>query len=566
VSADSSGFRREIGPFDATMLVMGTMIGSGIFIVSSDIAATVGSSGWLLAVWVLTGVMTILGALCYAELAGMMPEAGGQYVYLKRAYSPVWGFLYGWTLFMVIQTGSIAAVAVAFTKFLGVFAPALGTDVKIPTGESRSPATVVYRSPDDYQLKVSMRLPSIDVQSRNVETTADGKIVDAPAKPAPEAFTILQRDKNSPFTISIGQFLAAAIVVALTLWNCLGVKEGTWMQNVFTEAKTLGLLMVIVIGLFVAFNPEIVKANATNAFNGINATDSYQSTAGLFPGVSAWMLMAMVVGGAMVGSLFSADAWNNITFAGGEVKNPRRTLPLALSLGVFLVIALYLLANLAYLAVLPAVGKPDSQITPGAETEVLERGISNARDGRVATAVMEQAAKGWGQYRNWAAGIMAVVVMISTFGCLNGMILMGARLYYAMAKDNLFFGSAGRLNARGVPAVALILQGIWSAVLIFTGTYNELLDYVIFAALLFYAITVIGLFVLRRSEPDAPRTYRVTGYPVLPALYVVLCGLVMIDLLIVKPNYTWPGLLIVLAGLPVYVLWRMFGGRREAAA
>jgi APA family basic amino acid/polyamine antiporter len=355
VSQEEAHFHREIGLFDATMLVMGTMIGSGIFIVSQDIAATVGSSGWLLAVWVLTGVMTVLGALCYAELAGMMPDAGGQYVYLKRAFSPIWGFLYGWTLFLVIQTGSIAAVAVAFTKFLGVFVPMLGTDVAKPDGKTESPARVIYRSPDDFKLKITMSLPRLDVEwnkpgAEPLKSSADA----APA--APQPITIFERDKKNPFTISLGQFLAAGIILGLTLWNCLGVREGKWVQNVFTVAKTIGLLLIIVVGLFVAANPDVIKSNLTDPWAGMERTGTFKDVANQFPQHHLWLVAAMVVGASMVGSLFSADAWNNVTFAGGEVKNPRRTLPLSLGLGATLVIALYLLVNLAYLAVLPAIG------------------------------------------------------------------------------------------------------------------------------------------------------------------------------------------------------------------
>jgi APA family basic amino acid/polyamine antiporter len=535
--SEDQGFRREIGLFDAAMLVMGAMIGSGIFIVSKDIAADVQGAGWLLVAWVLTGVLTVMGAVCYAELAGMMPDAGGQYVYLKRAYSPFWGFLYGWALFAIIQTGSIAAVAVAFTKFLGVFAPALGTDVSRDVTTNKSPAAVVYRSPDDLDYKIQMKLPW-----------------------AEKPLVVFKRNAEKPFTISLGQFLAAAIVMGLTLWNCRGVKEGKLVQNVFTVAKIGGLALVIGIG-FAALNPEVVKYNIEHAWDAYDKTQRFDETKSSFPAFPSAVLFAMVLGGALVGSLFSADAWNNVTFTGGEVKNPRRTLPLALALGATAVILLYIVVNVAYLCVLPV--RP-----PGAaafaDSPMLQQGVANAKDDRVATAMMEEAGRKW----NWPEGIgakmMAVLVMVSTFGCLNGMILMGARLYYAMARDGLFFQSTGRLNRNGVPAIALILQGVWSVALIFSGTYSELLDYVIFAALLFYVLTVIGLFRLRRKEPDTPRPYRVWFYPVLPAMYVVLAGLVMVDLLFVRPDYTWPGLLLVLTGVPVYMLWRLFGRKMTA--
>jgi basic amino acid/polyamine antiporter, APA family len=538
-NADADGqFRREIGLFDATMLVMGAMIGSGIFIVSKDIAADVLGAGWLLAAWVLTGVLTVMGALCYAELAGMMPDAGGQYVYLKRAYSPFWGFLYGWALFAIIQTGSIAAVAVAFTKFLGVFVPALGTDVARDVESNRSPAAVVYRSPDDLDYKIQMKLPW-----------------------AQQPLIVFQRNKEKPFTVSMGQFLAAAIIAGLTLWNCRGVKEGKIVQNVFTVAKIGGLIMVIAVG-FAAINPDVVKYNLEHAWDDYDQTARFGGAKASFPAFPSAILFAMVLGGALVGSLFSADAWNNVTFTGGEVKNPRRTLPLALALGATAVILLYVVVNVAYLCVLPV--RPPAGAA-FADSPMLQQGVANAKDDRVATAMMEEAGRRWQWPEGIGAKMMAVLVMVSTFGCLNGMILMGARLYYAMARDGLFFHSTGRLNSNGVPAVALILQGIWSIALIFSGTYSELLDYVIFAALLFYVLTVIGLFRLRRKEPDTPRPYRVWFYPLLPAMYVVLAGLVMVDLLFVRPDYTWPGLVLVLTGVPVYLLWRLFGRKMTSS-
>lgn len=523
-------FQLKLGLFDATMLVAGTMIGSGIFIVSADIARDVGSSGWLLALWILTGVMTIIGALSYAELAAMMPHAGGQYVYLREAYSPLWGFLYGWSLFLVIQTGSIAAVGVAFAKFLGVLVPALGTD------------SIIYERAVDWQLY----LPGL-------------------------ADPIFKRDK---FTISAGQVVAVGVVALMTLVNCRGVQEGKLVQNVFTVAKTLALILLIVLGLSVAANADAIQFNRAEAWDGVYHTARYKELAETMS--SGGLLVAlMVAGGAMVGSLFAADAWNNVTFTAGEVQNPRRNLPLSLTLGTGLVIFLYMLANLAYLAVLPIRGddrlaedlkaKAEAAQTPEEKQAVEEEyarstyrlGIDHARDDRVGTAALQMVSPRLG------VPFMAVAIMISTFGCVNGMILMGARLYYAMAQDGLFFDIVGRLNQRGVPAAGLILQGIWSILLIFSGTYSELLDYVIFAALLFYVLTVIGLFVLRRTRPDAERPYRAFGYPVVPAIYVILCAVIMLDLLIVRPVYTWPGLIIVLSGIPVYFLWRMASRRPE---
>jgi APA family basic amino acid/polyamine antiporter len=493
-----TGFQRRLGLFDATMLVAGSMIGSGIFIVSAGIARDVGSAGWLLVAWVVAGVMTMLGALAYAELAAMMPHAGGQYVYLREAYSPLFGFLYGWTSFLVIQTGTVAAVAVAFAKFLGVLVPALGT-----SGD----AALLYRVPD-LNWRLTLPLPWA-------------------AKP----MVVFER---ADFTVYAGQLVAVGLVFALSLWNCLGVREGKWLQNVFTVAKIAALALLIGVGLSVAADPAVLKANFAEPFAGISGTRQFEQVAAVAPAGSPALLVAwMVLGGALVGSLFSSDAWNNVTFTAGEVKDPARTLPLSLVLGTGLVTGLYLLANLAYLTSLPL-------------TE-----IANAPADRVGTAVITRALPGAGTV------LMALAIMVSTFGCMNGMILMGARLYYAMARDGLFFSAVGRLNARGVPQAGLLAQAAWTSLLIFSGTYSDLLDYVISAALVFYALTVAGLFVLRRTRPDAERPYRALGYPVLPALYVVMCVLVTLNLLVVKPVYTWPGFLLVLAGVPVYGLWRL---------
>jgi amino acid transporter len=588
-------FQKKLGLFDSTMLVAGTMIGSGIFITSAEIARDVGSTGWLMVVWLLAGVMTMMGALSYAELAAMMPHAGGQYVYLREAYSPLWGFLYGWTVFLIIQTGSIAAVGVAFAKFLGVLVPELGTD------------NVIFRVSD---LDLALYLPGMT-----------------------EPFF-----KRQEFTISAGQLVAVVIVVLLTLLNCRGVREGKWVQNIFTVAKTLALVVLIVLGVTMAINSDAVTANLDNMWDGITGTTRFHTVSQFVPlGTAAVALM--VVGGAMVGSLFSADAWNNVTFTAGEVKNPRRNLPWSLALGAGLVILLYVLANVAYVAALPVRGDKaladklqaqaeyvkaaanqraaevkeletraaelkararvlklegvdpsevhrihkeaellteqakqqaaDAATVDAASRAVLEAdyqkatadlGIDHARDDRVATAALEMASPHFGTV------FMAVAIMVSAFGCINGLVLMGARLYYAMARDRLFFQSVGQLNYRGVPVAGLLLQGSWSVVLIFSGTYGDLLDYVIFAALVFYVLTVIGLFILRRTQPDAERPYRAFGYPVVPALYVLLSAAIMVDLLVVKPKYTWPGLIIVLTGIPVYFFWRWTGERSRSAA
>jgi APA family basic amino acid/polyamine antiporter len=521
-----SGFRQQLGLFDATMLVAGTMIGSGIFITSADIARDVGSSGWLMLVWVLTGVMTVMGALSYAELAAMMPQAGGQYVYLREAYSPLWGFLYGWTCFLVIQTGSIAAVAVAFAKFLGVLVPKLGTD------------NILYRV-ENLNIKIELPVPWMD-----------------------EPRTFFERNE---FTISAGQLVAVGVIAFLSLLNCRGVREGKLVQNVFTVTKTLALILLIVAGLTIAVNPEAVTQNTADLWGGITQTDRHAEVSRFAP-ITA-LAVTLVICGAMVGSLFSADAWNNITFTAGEITHPRRNLPWSLALGTGTVIVLYLLANLAYLAALPVRGDESAAARLTAEAATAEtagdhdkaeqlrkdavsaRGIDHARDDRVGTAVLERVSPTFG------VPLMAVAIMISTFGCVNGMILMGARLYYAMARDRLFFQSVGTLNQRGVPAVALILQGIWAIVLLFSGSYSELLDYVIFAVLVFYVLTVMGLFILRRTHAHLERPYRAFGYPVVPALYVLMCAVISLALLVVKPVYSWPSFLLVLTGIPVYWLW-----------
>jgi amino acid transporter len=582
-----TGFHQRLGLFDATMLVAGTMIGSGIFIVSADIARDVGSSGWLLAVWALTGVMTIVGALCYAELAAMMPHAGGQYVFLREAYSPLGGFLYGWTSFVVIQTGTSAAVGVAFAKFLGVLDPRLGT------GEEAE----LFRYTFDVKRVIDLPLPWLATPLRVFERSA--------------------------FTITTGQVIAVAIIAFLSLLNCRGVHWGKWVQNVFGVAKTAALLGLIIVGLTLAASPRATETNLKDVWGGITQTRAFEATKQL-TGSSGILVALMVAGGAMVGALFSADAWGNVTYTAAEVKHPKRNLPRSLMLGTAIVILLYLLANVAYLCDLPIetddyyarsvavrfkhlraesngaraqsvlyessaklleadadlarfLGDSDKvkkhleeaenerslaakwkgiaveRRHAGEELyakETREIGLAHARDDRVGTAVMQLV------WPRWGPPIMAIAIMLSTFGCLNGLLLMGARLYYAMSVDGLFFRSVGYLNARGVPAVGLILQGLWASLLVFSGTYGELLDYVILAALLFYAFTVGGLFILRWKLPNAERPYRVLGYPVLPGLYLVLCVLLMVDLLIVRPVYTWPGLILVLAGIPVYFFWR----------
>ena len=460
---DSTELRRGLSLFDSATIVAGSMIGSGIFIVSADIVRHTGSPAALLMVWILSGLMTIAGALAYGELAAMMPAAGGQYVFLREAYGGVWAFSFGWTLLLVIQTGTIAAVAVAFARFAGVIFPMLGSRVWFGLG-----------------------------------------------------------------TVGLsGERLGAiAVVATLTGLNLRGLDTGRTVQNVFTSAKVLSLLAIIAIGCVLAPNASALHANF----------GSREAFLGARP-LSSGLLAAF--GAAMVGGLFSADAWAGITFTAAEVRNPERNLPRALALGTALVIALYLLTNVAYMLELPAVGASSA-------TGVFARGIAGAQSDRVAAAAMEIV---WGRK---GAAITAIVVMVSTFGCANGLILTGARVIYAMARDGLFFASAARLNRASVPAVALIMQGGWAALLALSGTYSELLDYVIFAQLLFYALTVAAVFVLRVRRPDAPRPYRAWGYPVVPAAYIAAAVALMADLLIMKPAYTWPGLVIALSGAPVY--------------
>jgi basic amino acid/polyamine antiporter, APA family len=463
---DSQGLRPGLSLFDSATLVAGSMIGSGIFIVSADIARHVSSPAAILTVWIVSGLMTIAGALSYGELAAMMPQAGGQYVYLREAYGRLWAFLFGWTMLLVIQTGTIAAVAVAFARFAGVLWPALGASVWLGGG--------------------SMGLS--------------------------------------------GERLGAiAVIVLLTAANARGLDAGRIVQNVFTSAKVLSLLLIITLGCLVAPNHDAIQAN-------------FAGRAAFFGSAPLTLGFLSVFGAAMVGSLFSADAWASVTFAASEVRDPKRDLPRALAGGTILVIALYVLTNLAYLLELPA-----RSAGPGA-LSVFGRGIANAASDRVAAAAM---AIVWGRA---GAAVTAILVMISTFGCANGLILTGARVIYAMAEDGVFFGAAARLNRARVPALALRIQAVWACLLALSGTYSDLLDYVVFAQLLFYVLTVSAIFVMRVTQPQWPRPYRAWGYPYVPAAYLVAATALMANLLVVKPRYSWPGLLIVMSGVPVYAL------------
>jgi APA family basic amino acid/polyamine antiporter len=498
---------KGLGLTSATMLVMGSMIGSGIFIVSSEISREVNSPALLIAAWVITGFMTIVGALSYGELAAMMPRAGGQYVYLREALGPLWGFLYGWTLFLVIQTGTIAAVGVAFGKFLGIFLPSI--------------------SSSNWILHF-WKVPPIHV----------GPMVLG----------------NMDVGLNTQNLVAILVVVALSVINIFGLKTGALIQNVFTFAKVSALLALGFLGLFVGRNAQALAANFHGNFwsnAGLGVQHAVQVGVG-GPWVMVGTLTILAV--AQTGSLFSADAWNNVTFTAGEVKNPNRNLPLSLALGTGIVITLYIICNFVYLNVLPLDGMPHG-------TTILERGIKYATEERVGTAVMTQ------MFGSVGGLLMAAAIMISSFGCVNGLILAGARVYYAMAKDGLFFRGVARLHpSYKTPAVSLMVQMLWTCVLCVSGSYGQLLDYIIFAALVFYILTIVGLFVLRRSHPNAERPYRAIGYPVLPAVYIVMALFIDVVLLRYKPQFTWPGLIIVLLGIPVYFAWsRRAGGTLESA-
>jgi APA family basic amino acid/polyamine antiporter len=476
---------KGLGLTSATTLVMGSMIGSGIFIVSAEIARLVDSPALLIAAWVVTGFMTITGALAYGELAAMMPHAGGQYVYLRESLGPLWGFLYGWTLYLVIQTGTIAAVGVAFGKFLGVFFPAISS------------------------------------------TNWIWHIAHVP--PIPIGPMVLG---NMDVGLNTQNLMAILIVIFLSVLNIFGVKTGAAVQNVFTFAKTAALLGLVLLGLFIGRNAQAIAANFGANFwrnAGWGALHPVQVGVG---GPIALVGTITIIAVAQVGSLFSSDAWNNVTFTAGEVRNPKHNLPLALAMGTGAVTLLYVLANVVYLNVLPLAG------------------IQHAPEERVATAVMQQI------FGPAGAQIMAVAILISTFGCNNGLILAGARVYYAMARNGLFFRGAARLHPKyHTPAHSLVMQCIWTCILCISGSYGQLLDYIIFAVLVFYILTIAGLFVLRIKRPDEPRPYRAIGYPVLPAIYILMAVFIDIVLLRYKPQYTWPGLIIVLLGIPVYFLW-----------
>lgn len=476
---------KGMGLTSATTLVMGSMVGSGIYIVSAGIAREVASPGLLLGAWLVTGFMTVVGALSYGELAAMMPKAGGQYVFLREALGPLWGFLYGWTLFLVIQTGTVAAVGVGFGKFLGHFFPSVSASHWLWFIGHAPPIHIG-----------SITLGDIDV-GLNTQNLA-----------------------------------AIIVVVVLTLVNTLGIKTGAAIQNIFTIAKVSALAGLVVLGVLIGRNAQAIATN----FHDFWRLSAPHSASGTLAGPFVGVLTILAV--AQVGSLFSADAWNNVTFTAAEVENPKRNLPLSLALGTGIVILLYVLANVIYLTALPL------------------DAIQHAPADRVGTVVMEKMFGGTG------ADLMAVCILISTFGCCNGLLLAGARVYYAMARDGLFFKSIGRVHPKyKSPAISLLVQGIWTCVLCVSGSYDQLLNYVIFAVLVFYILTIGGLFVLRYKRPDAERPYRAIGYPILPAVYIVMALFIDVVLLRYQPQFTWPGLIIVLLGIPVYLIW----SRRGAA-
>ena len=459
------GFKPTLGLFDGTMIVAGSMIGSGIFIVSADITRNVGSAGWLIAVWVITGFMTLSAALSYGELSGMFPKAGGQYVYLKEAYNPLIGFLYGWSFFAVIQTATIAAVGVAFSKFLSYLVPQLGNEYFL------------------FDLGITK--------------------------------------------IYSGQLVSIAIIVILTYVNSKGIKEGKFIQTLFTSAKLLALFGLILFG-FILAKESFWSQNWATGFNAAQpAVDA--SGAVSWTGIGGAALMGAIAA-AMVGSIFSSDAWNNVTFIAGEMKNPKRNIGMSLFLGTLIVTVIYVSANLMYLNVLPL------------------NELAYAAKDRVAVAAANKI------FPDFGTILIALLIMVSTFGCNNGLILAGARVYYTMAKDGLFFKNVGTLNKHSVPQVALWIQCIAASVWSLSGKYGDLLDMISFVVVLFYMLTIIGIFILRKKRPDAERPYKAFGYPVLPVLYVLMGLAFCILLIIYKPQFTWPGLIIVLIGIPLYYI------------
>ncbi len=468
MSDQTNSFKPTLGLFDATMIVAGSMIGSGIFIVSADITRNVGSAGWLIGVWLITGFMTLTAALSYGELSAMFPKAGGQYVYLKEAFNPLAGFLYGWSFFAVIQTATIAAVGVAFSKFIAYLVPELG---------------------NNYYL-----------------------------------FSVLSLKIHS------GQLLAIAIITLLTYINSRGVKEGKFIQTIFTSAKLLALFGLIIFG-FILVKDSFWSENMATGLNAMQdlGIDNKGVTPTLWKGIGGAALVGAIAA-AMVGSIFSSDAWNNVTFIAGEIKNPQKNIGLSLFLGTLIVTVIYVSANLMYLNVLPL------------------NEIAFCTDDRVAVAVANKIFPAFG------TTVIALLIMVSTFGCNNGLVLAGARVYHTMANDGLFFKQAGTLNKAGVPAYALWIQCAVASAWCLSGKYGDLLDMISFVVVMFYVLTIIGIFILRKKRPDAERPYKAFGYPILPALYIILGSAFCVLLTIYKPKFVWPGLIIVAIGVPIYYL------------
>jgi len=477
--------QKRVNLFDGISIVSGAMIGSGIFIVSADIARNVGSPGWLLMVWIITGIITLIGAVSYGELASMMPHVGGQYVYLKEAYHPLIGFLFGWTTFLVIECGTIAAVAVAFAKFSGVLFPWVS------------------------EKNILFQAGSLKIKSTMI--------------------------------------VAIGMISFLTWLNTRGIVTGKTVQNFFSSTKVIALFGFIAIGFLTTKNINSWEINKEVFWKASQVGPGNH----VIPLVGFSLITA--IGTALVGSLFSSDAWYSVTYLSGEVVNPKRNVPLSLFFGALLVSVMYILTNYIYIKILPLSGSPSG-------ADVISRGIQYATDDRVATSAMSVV------FGNYAAIIMAIFIMISTFGCNNGLIMTAPRVYYAMAKDGLFFRKAGELNKNGVPGFAIIVQGIWSILLCLSGTYGNLLDYVIFAVLIFFTLTILAIFILRVRRPDIPRPYKAFGYPIVPSIYILVTVTIMVILLIYKPDYTFPGLGIVILGIPVFYFWRKFNKNPKSNA
>ncbi len=487
-----TSFKQSLGLKDGTLIVAGSMIGSGIFIVSADMARLVGSGGWLILLWVITGIMTVFAAVSYGELSAMFPKAGGQYVYLREAYNPLVGFLYGWSFFSVIQTGTIAAVGVAFSKFAGYFIPAL-------------------------------------------TMTEDNMLL----------------DMGGGFKLYPAQLVSIALIIFLTWINSRGVKEGKFIQTVFTIAKILALFGLIIFGFLIAAKTSIWDSNWSSGLN-LKFTSPVLNDSGTQIGWSAFQsvpTLAIAIGlvsSAMVGSVFSSVAWENVTFVAAEIKNPKKNVGLSLFLGTIIVTVIYVLTNLMYIAVLPLLPSATDGLA-AYPLETAQANIAFAQQDRVGTAASTAI------FGSYGTVVIAILIMVSTFGCNNGLILTGARVYYTMAKDKLFLAKAGELNKNSVPEWALWAQCIWASVLCLSGKYGLLLDYVVFITLVFYILTIWGIFRLRKSRPDAERPYKAFGYPVIPAIYILLAGTMALGLLFAKWETSVFGLIIVLIGIPVYL-------------